>query len=101
MNPVCRLVLSDDLTIYHALAAKEQLLEALANNDAIELDLSHVGEIDTSGLQLLVMAKRDSVAAGKRLSIVAHSPAVRQTIDFCNLASFFGDPVVIAAHEEV
>ena len=26
--------------------------------------------------------------------------AVRQTLDFCNLAAFFGDPVVITAHEQ-
>ena len=101
MNPVPRLVLTDDLTIYNAATTKEQLLGALTSSDAIELDLSQVGQIDTSGLQLLVLVKQESVKSSKRLNIIAHSPAVRQAIDFCNLASFFGDPVVITAREEV
>ena len=56
--------------------------------------------MDTAGLQLLILAKREAARQGKSLSIVAHSPAVSQTIDFCNLTAFFGDPVVITAHEQ-
>ena len=47
-----------------------------------------------------MLAKREAGRLNKQLSIVAHSPAVRQTIDFCNLAAFFGDPVIITAHEQ-
>ncbi len=97
-NPT-RLAILEELTIYHAMDQKQQLLDALANSQALELDLSQVAEIDTAGLQLLILAKREAGQQSKELSIVAHSPAVRQTIDFCNLAAFFGDPVVISAHE--
>jgi anti-anti-sigma factor len=95
-----RLAITDDLTIYHALALKQQLLSALEDADIVELDLAQVAEIDSAGLQLLILAKRESDRQGKQLSIVAHSPEVRQTIDFCNLAAFFGDPVIITAQEE-
>ena len=94
------LPLADDLTIYHALDLKQTLLDALAASDELELDLSQVNEIDTAGLQLLILAKREAARRDKALAIVAHSPAVRQTLDFCNLAAFFGDPVVITAHEQ-
>lgn len=95
-----RLSISEDLTIYHALEHKERLIAVLDAGDGLELDLSQVGEIDTAGLQLLILAKREAARRDKALAIVAHSPAVRQTLDFCNLAAFFGDPVVITAHEQ-
>ena len=95
-----RLVITEDLTIYHAMDQKNQLLDALNSTAGLELDLSQVSEIDTAGLQLLILAKREAARQQKDLSIVAHSPAVRQTLDFCNLAAFFGDPVIITAHEQ-
>ena len=94
-----RLSIVDDMTIYNALDQKNRLMSALAEVDMLELDLSHVGEIDTAGLQLLILSKREAARLNKSVTIVAHSPAVRQTLDFCQLATFFGDPVVITAHE--
>lgn len=100
MNVPTRLAISQELTIYHAMDQKQQLLDALARSEALELDLSQVAEMDTAGLQLLMLAKREAGRLNKPLAIVAHSPVVRQTLDFCNLAAFFGDPVIITAHEQ-
>jgi anti-anti-sigma factor len=94
-----RLSLTDDLTIYHALEQKQALLDALFASEHLELDLSQVGEMDTAGLQLLILLKKEAQAAGKRVSIVAHSQAVSSIIDFCNMAAEFGDPLVIPARE--
>ncbi|MBW7900867.1 MAG: STAS domain-containing protein [Rhodocyclaceae bacterium] len=96
-----RLCITEDLTIYHAMEQKQQLMNALEAAEALELDLSHVAEIDTAGLQLLMLAKREAGRLDRRMDIVAHSPTVRETIDFCNLAGFFGDPVIITAREQV
>jgi len=92
-----RLALASDLTIYHAGAHKEALLAALANSERLELDLSAVGDIDTAGLQLLILIKREARAQGKHVAITGHSTPVRQVIDFCNLAAAFDDPMVIPA----
>jgi len=92
---------TEDLTIYHALEQKQQLLDALFGADELELDLMQVGEIDTAGLQLLILLKKEAQRTGKRLSIVAHSQSVRAVIDFCNLAAELGDPLVIPAAETV
>jgi anti-sigma B factor antagonist len=100
MAAINRLSISQDLTIYHSLEQKQQLVSALEGSDGLELDLSQVGDIDTAGLQLLILGKREATRLNKTFSIVAHSPAVRQTLDFCNLATFFGDPVVITAREQ-
>ena len=93
------LSLTEDLTIYHALEQKNALLAALAGTDDLELDLMHVGEIDTAGLQLLILLKKEAQRAGKTISIVAHSQSVRAVIDFCNLAAELGDPLIIPAAE--
>ena len=93
------LTLTEDLTIYHALEQKSALLNALADTDDLELDLMHVGEIDTAGLQLLILLKKEAQRAGKTISIVAHSQSVRAVIDFCKLAAELGDPLVIPAAE--
>lgn len=95
-----RLSVIEDMTIYNALEQKQRLMAALAEADLLELDLSQVGEMDTAGLQLLILCKREAARLNKSVTIVAHSPAVRQTLDFCQLATFFGDPVVITAHEQ-
>ena len=93
------LSLTEDLTIYHALEQKKTLLDALARTDDLELDLLQVSEIDTAGLQLLILLKKEAQRAGKTISIVAHSQSVRAVIDFCNLAAELGDPLVIPAAE--
>ncbi|MCX8087171.1 MAG: STAS domain-containing protein [Rhodocyclaceae bacterium] len=91
------LILDGPMTIYNASEIKAQLLNALKSASILELDLSHVGEMDTAGFQLLVLAKQESLREGKTLRIVAHSPAVRDVIDFYNMDAFFGDPMIIPA----
>lgn len=93
------LVISKAMTIYHALELKQLLLDALAETDELELNLSQVAEMDAAGLQLLVLLKKEAQKAGKRVRIVAHSQAVSLLIDFCNMAAEFGDPLVIPARE--
>ena len=97
-SPARRLVIDEDMTIYQAQAQKEQLLAALAVADHLELDLAGVGEMDTAGLQLLMLLKREVLQQDKRLTISGHSPAVQHVLDFCNLVGVFGDPMVIPAN---
>ncbi|MFB0934437.1 MAG: STAS domain-containing protein [Propionivibrio sp.] len=99
MTTTQTLCLAKDMTIYNALDQKQELLDALSSSDDVELDLSQVGEIDTAGLQLLILMKKEAQRAGKRVVIVAHSQPVRSLIDFCNLAADLGDPLVIPASE--
>lgn len=96
-SPAKRVVINDDMTIYQAEAQKEQLLAALAAADALELDLGGVATMDTAGLQLLILLKREAAQQGKRLTIGGHSAAVRHILDFCNLVAAFGDPLIIPA----
>ena len=76
-----RLALRDDMTIYQAQAQKEQLLAALAATPHLELDLSGVGEMDTAGLQLLLLLKREGVQQGDPPNCEADQAAGRASVD--------------------
>ena len=75
------------------------MLDALSACEELELDLAQVGEIDSAGLQLLLLLKREAQVGGKRVILVRHSQPVRATIEFCNLVAELGDPLVIPATE--
>ena len=95
-----RVTILDDMTIYNALGQKATLMDALAHCQDLEIDLSHVAEVDTAGFQLLLLTKREAAQQKKKARIVAHSPAVREVLDFFNMAAGFGDPLVITAREQ-
>jgi anti-anti-sigma factor len=93
-----RLTLNGDLTIYHADEIKQRLLNGIRAEAVLELDLSHVGEMDTAGFQLLTLVKLESQKLDHVMRIVGHSPAVLDVIEFLNMVAFFGDPLVIPAN---
>ncbi len=93
-----RMTIKEDMTIYHAESLKAALMRGIERSTLLELDLSQVTEIDSAGIQLLMLAKRESQSRAKTLSITAHSPAVHELIDFFNIAAYFGDPLLIPAH---
>jgi anti-sigma B factor antagonist len=89
-------VVRGSMTIYEAAADKPALLGALAEATEMEIDLSSVVEMDTAGLQLLILVKRESLRAGKPVRLTGHSEASLDVLDRYNLAGYFGDPVVIS-----
>ena len=84
-----------DMNIYRAHELKEALLDPLSHAAILEVDLSAVTELDTSGLQILMLAKRIAKEKKAELRLVAHSPAVLEVFELLNLASYFGDPLVV------
>ncbi len=81
-----------ELTIYTALASKDLLLTELAAGSGITIDLSAVSEIDTAGLQLLLLTHREASKAGKTLRIAAPSPAVASVLELCCLSWLLETP---------
>lgn len=94
-----RIALAGELNIYAAAALKERLLPAIGESSSIEIDLSEVTEIDSAGLQLMILVKRQSRHSGVAVRLVGHSPEVVDLIELFNLAAFFGDPLVISRQE--
>lgn len=89
---------SGELTIHTLTEQRARMLEAGAAVDLI-FDLSGITELDGAGLQLLVAAKRQRLAAGQSLRLTGHSRRIREAMERCGLAGFFGDPQIITAAE--
>ena len=76
-----------ELTIYQAAALKPDLIAAVAGaGDSLALDLSAVQEIDSAGVQLLLLAQQTARAQNVRLTLAEPSPAVRDTLALLGLA---------------
>jgi anti-sigma B factor antagonist len=91
------LTLAGELTIYRAAELKHTVLDALAATDTgLEVDLAGVTEMDTAGLQVLMVAKKAAARRELPLRLVGHSPAVLEVFELLNVAAHFGDPLVIA-----
>ena len=89
------LTLEGDFTIYTAAESKVQLLEALADANDVEINLAQVSELDSAGAQLLMLIKREALQKKIQLRLSAHSTAVLDIFELYNLASFFGDPLLM------
>lgn len=80
IDPAGLLRVSGELTIFTAAELKPRLLEGIASGNAT-LDLSGVSELDTAGLQLLVLASREARSAGKEFRLVSPSPPVQALLE--------------------
>ena len=88
-----------EMSIFQAADLKAELLPLLDQDgpQEIEIDLSCVSEIDTAGIQLMLILKREAQKAEKTLVFVHHSSVVLAVIDILNLGSTLGDPLLLAA----
>lgn len=89
------LALTGELTIYEAATLKQQMLDSLNASQGLEVDLSGVTELDTSGVQLMLLLQYEAEVANKSLKWVKHSQPVSQVLTLLNLGSALGDPVSI------
>lgn len=92
---VATLRVQGEMNIYRAADLKPMLLEPLADGATLEVDLSGVTDLDTAGLQVLMLAKKTAQTKGGELRLVAHSPIVVDVLELLNLSAWFGDPLVI------
>ncbi|MBX3350214.1 MAG: STAS domain-containing protein [Nitrospira sp.] len=77
---VCRLHVAGEMTIYSALELKPRLLGALRGSNRLELEVDGVTEVDTAGLQLLFLLKREATATGKEMELLAPSDALQEAL---------------------
>jgi len=94
VGQTARLVLSGELTIYSVADIKARLAEVMSSASQIEVDLSGVTEVDTAGLQLMLIAKRNP---GNQVVFSKHTAAVLRLIDLASLGHALGDQMVLDA----
>lgn len=81
------------MTLLRAIELRDALIGAIEQpSTTIELDLSGVNELDTAGVQLLLLAKRTALTRNKDLRLVGQSATVVQVFEMLNLATYFGAP---------
>lgn len=95
-NGSCHLRLEGEMTIFTAADVRERLFAPLPHCQQMDVDLSQVSELDSAGLQLMVLAKREATAMGKGIRFAGHSQTVLDVLELCGLTGYFGDPVVMA-----
>ncbi|WP_377703717.1 lipid asymmetry maintenance protein MlaB [Pseudoduganella sp. UC29_71] len=91
------LFIEGELTIYRAAELKDALLAAVNHSPVLEVDLAGVTDIDTAGVQLLMLAKRSALQLQRQVRLVSHSPAVLEVFELLDLGAWFGDPLLMAA----
>ncbi|MFA6014784.1 MAG: STAS domain-containing protein [Gallionellaceae bacterium] len=96
-NEVVHLPIEGDMTIFVAQELREAIMPLITQNDEVEIDLSHVSEVDAAGMQLMVSVKLEAILRGKTLRYVGHSKPVLDMIDLCDLGGFFGDQVIMSS----
>ncbi|MDF1762838.1 MAG: STAS domain-containing protein [Oleibacter sp.] len=92
----CRITISNEMTIYTAGELKEKLSQVLDDPRDLEINLSKVNEIDSAGIQLLMLAKKSRSLKQYKLSLVEHTHDVIDAFEALGLVSYFGDPLLIS-----
>lgn len=90
-----QLALSGEMTIFAAAQIKDDWLNRLNANEALSIDLSGVTEIDSSGVQLMLMLQRAAQMQHKPLRWTDHSPSVVRVLDLLKLGSVFDAPAAV------
>jgi anti-sigma B factor antagonist len=72
------LVVEGELTIHTAAEQKDRLMSALAEGTGLRIDLSGVTDVDTAGLQVLLLVEREAARHGVAVEHHEPSPAVRE-----------------------
>jgi anti-sigma B factor antagonist len=85
-----------EMTIYRAAEIKRKLLTPIVEAANVEVNLSKVTELDSAGVQLLMLAKRTAQAKNGEVRLIAQSPAVLDVIELLNLGPYFDSASVVA-----
>ena len=89
------LTLSGELTVSGAAELRELFLRVITENETVEVDLLNVTRIDTAGVQLLILLRREAAARGKTLRLLGYSLAVEEALELLDLMRTFGQPAAV------
>jgi ABC-type transporter Mla MlaB component len=79
------LELAGELTVQTAAETLPDVLAALDGSTALRIDTAGVVELDTAGLQLLLLARREAAARGIELSWGPTAPVVDEVLAIVGL----------------
>lgn len=85
----CRIAIVGEMTIYNAAEMKKDLDIVLAEPKSIEMDLVAVTEIDSAGVQLLILMKKTCDGTGQAMKLVASNELVLDILETMGLGAYF------------
>lgn len=97
-TPCCEARLTGELTIQQARTLLEEIQPLLHRGQDLVLNLAQVTKLDSSALQILLVARRHLKSSGKTLTLAAHSEPVLNAMKLTGLTGRFNDPVIESAH---
>lgn len=80
-----RVAADEELTVVTAAEHRERLLAALGDGTGVRIDLSGVADLDTAGLQVLLLARREGARLGLPVEFADPSPAVADVLALTRL----------------
>lgn len=91
----CRAFIDGEMTIYNATGLQTALMPMIAQPRDLEINLAGVTEIDSAGVQLLMLAKTERDRHQQLLILADHSSAVLDVFELMGLHVWFNDAVVL------
>ncbi|MDC7718095.1 STAS domain-containing protein [Vogesella sp. DC21W] len=91
--------LDEECTIYQAAQLRQQLADALMASDSLTVDLSAVGEMDSSAAQVLLWLHSEATRLQKTLALVQLSAAARELFTMLGLLIYLPIVEEEAGHE--
>lgn len=83
--PPRRFAIDDELTIVTAAEHRERLLATLGDGTGVRIDLAGISDLDTAGLQVLVMARNEGARLALPVEFGAPSAAVAEVLALTRL----------------
>ena len=74
----CLLKINGDLNIYNASESRESLIDFIQNFKEFEVDMSGVNEIDTSGVQLLLLLNKKATQEERSMCLSGCNEQVKR-----------------------
>lgn len=81
--------ISGDIKIYDVAGYKDQLFKDFKTYSALDLDLSMTEDIDASGMQLLMLLKKEAQNQNIDFRVVASCTPVDKLLELFNLSEWF------------
>ena len=80
-----RFVFDDELTIVTVAEHRERLLAALRDASGVRVELSGISDLDTAGLQVLLLARDEGARQHVPVEFADPSPAVAEVLALTRL----------------
>jgi anti-sigma B factor antagonist len=83
--PLRRVAIDDELTIVTAASHREMLLAALRDSPGVRIELSGIPDLDTAGLQVLLLVREEAARLHVPVEFADPSAAVAEVLTLTGL----------------